>query len=226
MTTSDVIGQRRDNSPTATGEGFEAGIERSERNPNSDEAKEPEEIDESDSPSSGKRFGEDGIDFPDDDDDGVEIEIPERTKPVGSVEVLTDKHMLFLRMAYDLRLPCRVQLKNPKTPKTHSFNRYEKYKTGSSLKVIHDSGGTWDDIKWDYARGFIDFKPSENWANVEFAKAVDQMKRSSSLAIPTPTVDENGFMISTDAVDEIDRSVRKGVEDVFELIEGSHTDGI
>ena len=107
--------------------------------------------------------------------------------------------------------------KNPKSAKTKSFERYEEYKKGKDLREILILGATWEDIKWDYARGWIDFRPSERLANEAFSKLVDDMRRRASVAIPTPKVDENGNRVSMDVCDKIDHDIWQGIRKVFDL---------
>ena len=96
VTKSDVLGQRRGESPSATGDDEET-TERldhsQQRGGNESRAHPPP-----DSWSSGNEPKKNGADQ-DNDQDGVEVEIPQRQTQRGRFEKLTDRHLLFLRTA-------------------------------------------------------------------------------------------------------------------------------
>ena len=71
-------------------------------------------------------------------------------------------------MALEINFPCEVQQRNPKREKSDSRKRYEKYKYGDTLKQIKDLGATWENILWDFTRGYITFdKAAESNALIE-----------------------------------------------------------
>jgi len=53
-----------------------------------------------------------------------------------------------------------IEQRNPKSKGTASRLRYEKYKSAKCLRDIKKMGGTWQDITWDFSRGYIDFGPT------------------------------------------------------------------
>jgi len=88
------------------------------------------------------------------------IVIPERRAVIGAQQQLNDEDYTFLRAAFDKDLVCKLVQRNPKKRGSASRARYEKYKAARSLRDIKQMGGSWQDIVFDYARGFIDFHPS------------------------------------------------------------------
>ena len=78
--------------------------------------------------------------------------MPPRRAAVGVKQDLSDDDIVFLEFAFTRDLPIKVQQLNPK--KEESRVRYERYKTARTLRELQRLGGSWNDIKWDYARGF------------------------------------------------------------------------
>ena len=82
--------------------------------------------------------------------------VPERRAAIGAPQGLDDQEFSFLRQAYENDLPLAFTQKNPK--RLESRARYEKYKHASNLREAVTFGASWDDIKWDYDRGWVDFE--------------------------------------------------------------------
>ena len=85
----------------------------------------------------------------------VSAVVPPRRAAIGVKQDLNDDDYAFLEFAYTHDLPINVQQLNPK--KKESRVRYEKYKAARTLRELKRLGGSWDDVKWDFARGFYDF---------------------------------------------------------------------
>ena len=88
------------------------------------------------------------------------VAIPARRAAIGSVQELDDDDSDFLKLAFEHNLPMVIEQRNPKSKGTASRLRYEKYKSAKCLRDIKKMGGTWQDITWDFSRGYIDFGPT------------------------------------------------------------------
>ena len=86
--------------------------------------------------------------------------IPYRRAAIGQEQELSEEDANFLRFAFEHDMPCVLQQRNPKRAGSDSRVRYEKYKGAHTLRDVKRRGGTWADIVWDYARGYIDFNIS------------------------------------------------------------------
>ena len=116
------------------------------------------------------------------------LEIPKRRAAIGTKQDLNDEDMTFLEIAFVNDLPAAYQQRNPKSQTSASRVRYEKYKNARTLREAKARGATWDDIKWDYARGYIDFKHVAGFVDiVECRQRQDQRGISVS---PAAAVDE------------------------------------
>jgi hypothetical protein len=88
------------------------------------------------------------------------VAIPARRAAIGSAQELDEDDFDFLKTAFDLSLPMVMEQRNPKSKGSSSRLRYEKYKSATCLRDIKKMGGTWQDITWDFARGYVDFSPT------------------------------------------------------------------
>ena len=85
--------------------------------------------------------------------------VPERRAAIGAPQDLDDEEKYFLKIAFELKLPMVMQQRNPKTQRSTSRARYEKYKSAKTLWKAKKLGAESKDIVWDYERGYIDFSP-------------------------------------------------------------------
>jgi len=83
--------------------------------------------------------------------------IPERKAPIGKAQELSVNELKFLKYAFENNQPIIVQSKNPKLKNSKSRLRYEQYKDATTLREFQSFGGKWDDILFDYARGYLQF---------------------------------------------------------------------
>ena len=112
------------------------------------------------------------------------VAIPARRAAIGSVQELDDDDSDFLKLAFEHNLPMVIEQRNPKSKGTASRLRYEKYKSAKCLRDIKKMGGTWQDITWDFSRGYIDFGPTaaSSAAVVELVEAREARPISDSPA--------------------------------------------
>ena len=68
--------------------------------------------------------------------------------------------MLFLRKALEIDLPLVFQQRNPKKVRSSSRHRYEEYKKAKTIREAKKLKAKWEDLVWDYSRGWIDFSPA------------------------------------------------------------------
>ena len=138
-----------------------------------------------------------------------EVKIPLRRAGVGKVQDLDDEDLAFLRMALEINLPCEVQQRNPKREKSDSRKRYEKYKYGDTLKQIKDLGATWEDILWDFTRGYITFdKAAESNALIEqlVEEWLDEAKRP---VLPAARVNSRGKITASSPFKSFEESIQE-----------------
>jgi hypothetical protein len=124
---------------------------------------------------------------------GAVLEIPKRRAAIGAKQDLTDEDMTFLEVAFVNDLPAEYQQRNPKSQTSASRVRYEKYKTARTLREAKTRGATWEDIKWDFARGYIDFKHVAGLVNLAEYRQ-HQVDRGISIS-PAAAVDESSNMV-------------------------------
>jgi hypothetical protein len=74
-----------------------------------------------------------------------------------------------------------------------SRHRYEKYKSGKTLREVKNLGAKWDDVIWDYARGYIDFSPTTA-SNANLAELVEQWEQRGIESSPTAYVNSEGIV--------------------------------
>jgi hypothetical protein len=79
---------------------------------------------------------------------------------------LNDEDNTFLEVAFVNDLPAEYQQRKPKSATSASRVRYEKYTGARALREAKTKGATWDDIKWDFSRGYIDFKHTAGYVDL------------------------------------------------------------
>jgi transposase InsO family protein len=122
-----------------------------------------------------------------------QIMIPERRAAIGTPQDLTDDEHDFLKTALDLNLPLVMQQRNPKRQQSESRRRYEKYKTGKSLRDVKKLGAKWEDVIWDFSRGYIDFSPAAT-SNSHLAALVDAWENRGIDSSPAAYVNSEGIV--------------------------------
>ena len=90
-------------------------------------------------------------------DEKAPLQVPTRRAAIGAPQELEEEDMLFLRKALEINLPLVFQQRNPKLTRTSSRKRYEEYKKAKNLREAKQLKATWEDLVWDYSRGWIDF---------------------------------------------------------------------
>jgi hypothetical protein len=93
------------------------------------------------------------------------LEIPKRRAAIGTKQDLSDEDLTFLEVAFVNDLPVEYQQRNPKSASSASRVRYEKYKGARTIREAKNKGASWEDIKWDFARGYIDFKHASGFVD-------------------------------------------------------------
>jgi hypothetical protein len=101
--------------------------------------------------------------------------------------------MTFLEIAFVNDLPAEYQQRNPKSQTSASRVRYEKYKNARTLREAKTRGATWEDIKWDYARGYIDFKHVAGFVDLVECRQRQDLKGIS--VSPAAAVDETSNLV-------------------------------
>jgi len=92
-------------------------------------------------------------------------------------------------------LPAEYQQRNPKSATSASRVRYEKYKGARTLREAKARGATWDDIRWDFARGYIDFRHVAGYVNLAECR---QRHIAGGVSLsPAAAVDESSNMVYT-----------------------------
>ncbi len=98
-------------------------------------------------------------------------------------------------MAFVNDLPAEYQQRNPKSATSASRVRYEKYKGARTLREAKARGATWDDIRWDFARGYIDFRHVAGYVNLAECR---QRHIAGGVSLsPAAAVDESSNMVYT-----------------------------
>ena len=124
-------------------------------------------------------------------DDGPVI--PERRAAIGVPQDLTDEELDFLRTALELNLPMVMQQRNPKRQHSESRARYEKYKSGRTLREVKNLGAKWEDVVWDYSRGYVDFSPTTE-SNANLAKLMHEWESRGIDSSPAAYVTSEGVV--------------------------------
>ena len=122
-----------------------------------------------------------------------QLEIPERRAAIGSPQDMTGEELDFLKTALEVNLPMVMQQRNPKRDHSVSRHRYEKYKSGKTLREVKGLGAKWDDVVWDYARGYIDFNPTMA-SNANLVELVDQWENRGIESSPAAYVNSEGIV--------------------------------
>ena len=97
---------------------------------------------------------------------------------------MIDAEQNFLKTALEMNLPMVMQQRNPKRAQSASRHRYEKYKAGKTLREVKNLGAKWDDVIWDYERGYIDFSPTTA-SNANLVALVKQWEQRGIESSPT-----------------------------------------
>jgi hypothetical protein len=105
---------------------------------------------------------------------------PVRLLPVDRVTKLTEEDKRFIRAMEISDSPCVFQKRNPKGKKSISGKRYELYKLANTLREAQELGATPQDIRWDYARGWITFPNNESKVSAHVCNATNMDERNSS----------------------------------------------
>jgi len=118
------------------------------------------------------------------------LKIPDRRAAIGAPQGLDDDDYTFLRQAYENDLPLAFTQKNPK--RLTSRKRYEKYKSATNLRAAVSSGATWNDIKWDFDRGWVDFEPTARSSHATISELLERQQERSMNSTPNGNVNEQG----------------------------------
>jgi hypothetical protein len=106
---------------------------------------------------------------------------------------VTEEEQEFLQTALEMNLPMVMQQRNPKRAQSVSRQRYEKYKSGKTLREVKNLGAKWEDVVWDYARGYIDFSPTTA-SNANLAELVEQWENRGIESSPAAYVNSEGIV--------------------------------
>ena len=122
-----------------------------------------------------------------------QLAVPERRAAIGSPQEVTEEEQEFLQTALEMNLPMVMQQRNPKRAQSVSRQRYEKYKSGKTLREVKNLGAKWEDVVWDYARGYIDFSPTTA-SNANLAELVEQWENRGIESSPAAYVNSEGIV--------------------------------
>ena len=114
------------------------------------------------------------------------LKIPDRRAAIGAPQGLDDDDYTFLRQAYENDLPLAFTQKNPK--RLTSRKRYEKYKSATNLRAAVSSGATWNDIKWDFDRGWVDFEPTARSSHATISELLERQQERPMNSTPNGNV--------------------------------------
>ena len=128
-----------------------------------------------------------------------QIELPQRRAAIGTHQDLTNEERDFLKTALQLNLPLVMQQRNPKRQHSESRRRYEKYKAGKTLRELKTLGATWEDVIWDYARGYMDFSQVAT-SNSHLAALVDAWENRGIESSPAAYVSADGIVNTSSPV--------------------------
>ena len=124
------------------------------------------------------------------------INVPKRRLAIGAPQELEETDYVFLRKAFEIDLPMVMTQRNPKATGTVSRRRYESYKVARSLREATKLGATWDDIRWDYSRGWIDFGPTARSSAATLEELFDRRRLRPIDQIAGSSVNEFGHVKS------------------------------
>ena len=125
------------------------------------------------------------------------MQVPKRRAAIGTPQKLSEDESEFLSYAFKNNLPVQLQDKNPKKPDTKSRHRYEKYKKARTLREITNLGGSWDDIVWDYERGYIDFNLIAGFSDLQ---EFENQKLAQGIAVSSAATINSSFNVTTNGV--------------------------
>jgi len=137
------------------------------------------------------------------------VQVPQRRASVGSAQDLDEQDFSFLRMAFEMNLPCEVLQRNHKREKTASRRRYEQYKQGTTLRQIKNLGATWADIVWDFSRGYITFNKAAA-SNAVIEQLVDEwMEARQRPSRPAAYVSSSGKLVASGPLMSFEESIQQ-----------------
>ena len=146
---------------------------------------------------------------------------PKRRAAIGAPQELIEEDAAFLEFAFDHDFPLRLQQRNPKRNGSKSRLRYEGYKSARTLRDIKNLGGTWEDIHWDYCRGFIDFTHTEGTSLEELDEQHKARDISNSAAA---RVDQKGLVRTTGPFDSI--SLAESIQQDYAVMALEHIESL
>ena len=97
----------------------------------------------------------------------------------------------------EIDLPLVFQQRNPKQQRTLSRRRYDDYKKATTLREAKKLKATWEDLVWDYDRGWIDFSAAASFKAVLNELIMDDYLRSVNDS-PAAYVNQEGFPNTAD----------------------------
>jgi hypothetical protein len=137
------------------------------------------------------------------------VQVPQRRASVGSAQDLDEQDFSFLRMAFEMNLPCEVMQRNHKRDKSASRRRYEQYKQGTTLRQVKNLGATWADIVWDFSRGYITFNKAAA-SNAVIEQLVDEwMKAQQRPSRPAAYVSSSGKLVASGPLMSFEESIQQ-----------------
>ena len=145
--------------------------------------------------------------------------IPERRAAIGAPQDLDDEEKDFLKIAFELKLPMVMQQRNPKTQRSTSRARYEKYKSAKTLWEAKELGAEWKDIVWDYERGYIDFSPSAA-SNANLAELINTWEQRGIASSPAAYVDNFGIVNTSNPLNGM--SLEESIQQEYAQIAFEH----
>ena len=106
----------------------------------------------------------------------------------------------FLRRYRKANLPISYEQHNPKKKKTLSFERYKKYRNASTIDEAMKLEAKWEDIVWDYKRGFL--KCLRGIERRRLNSLVQRCLIESDLELDYPQIDEDVMLFNVDPNDK------------------------
>ena len=88
----------------------------------------------------------------------ISVVVPQRRVAIGKEQELSEDDANFLEFAFEHDLPMQYLQRNMKLQGSASRKLYEGYKVAHTLREAKHLGARWQDIVWDFNRGFIDFQ--------------------------------------------------------------------
>ena len=121
------------------------------------------------------------------------VTVPSRRAAIGAAQELEVADYEFLRQAYEFDLPLVMTQRNPKSKDSLSRHRYELYKSARNLREAVKLGATWNDIRWDYSRGWCDFSPTAKSHAADIEELIERRRRQPINETPGSYVNEHGI---------------------------------